>query len=499
MSTIPASAIASVTPNVISVGGTGLSLTAIMLTQSTRVPIGQVLGFPSAPAVSNYFGPSSNEAAQASIYFAGFTGSNITPGSLGFTQYNAAAVSGYLRGGSITGLTIAQLEAMTPGTIAVTIDGTLHTSSSINLATCGSYSGAATIIQTALGVGTCTFDSVSGGFVITSSTTGATSAVSFASGTMSAELMLTQATGAVISAGAAASTPAAFMTALTQITQNWASFMTLFDPDGGTGNTLKQAFAVWNGQQGNRYAYVCWDADITPTTSVPATSSLGYILNQANVSGTILIYEPSDLHLAAFVCGFIASINFTQTNGRATLAFKSQSGLTASVTNQTAAANLLANGYNFYGNYATANEQFTFFYNGQVSGEFQWADSYINQIWLNNAFQLDMMLLLTTSKSIQYNSTGNAQIELGLSDTINAAGNFGVYNSNVPLSETQIDDVNAEAGANIAGVLSTRGWYLQILTASPSVRAARGSPPCTFWYVDGGSVHQLNLASVELQ
>jgi hypothetical protein len=55
------------------------------------------------------------------------------------------------------------------------------------------------------------------------------------------------------------------------------------------------------------------------------------------------------------------------------------------------------------------------------------------------------------------------------------------------------------AGLKIDTVLSTRGWYLQIKPALPQVRAARGSPPCTFFYMDGEAVNAINLASVNAQ
>ncbi|WP_367575649.1 DUF3383 family protein, partial [Serratia liquefaciens] len=66
----------------------------------------------------------------------------------------------------------------------------------------------------------------------------------------------------------------------------------------------------------------------------------------------------------AFVCGAAASIDFEATNGRITFAFRGQGGLVAGVTTATVASNLIANGYNFYGAYATANQQFREFQNG---------------------------------------------------------------------------------------------------------------------------------------
>jgi hypothetical protein len=241
MNSIPASDLASVVPSVISAGGSALDLIGLALTQNTRVPTGSVLSFPSSGAVSSFFGPTSTEATDAAIYFAGFVGCNVLPGAMLFAQYNQSAVSGYLRGGNISGLTLTQLQAFT-GTLTITFAGTALTSSSINLSSATSFSNAATIIQAAFtsppfGV---TYDSVSGAFVLTSTTTGATETITYATGTIAASLLLTQATGATLSQGAAAVTsPSAFMSGVVAQTTNWATFFTTFDPDGGSGNAIK--------------------------------------------------------------------------------------------------------------------------------------------------------------------------------------------------------------------------------------------------------------------
>ncbi|WP_321905126.1 DUF3383 family protein [Paraburkholderia tropica] len=572
MASIPASAIVSVIPGVISAGGSALDLSGMFLTTNTLIPTGTALSFASSASVSSYFGATSAEAAAAAIYFAGFTNSNVLPAAMLFYQYPTAAVPAYLRGGNVSALTLTQLQALS-GTLAVVMDGYAYSAASINLSSATSFSSAATLIATGLnatkptagvvtgsitattltvtavtsgalqvgtvlsgtgvtagttitafltgtgGTGTYTvstsqtvtsgtitataatltvsYSSTTGAYTITSGSTGTVSTAAYATGTLAASLYLTSATGAVLSQGAAAATPAAAMTALVAQTTNWASFTTLFDPDNGSGNTQKLAFATWNGQQNNRYLYVCWDTDVTPTQSTSATSSLGYLIKQAAISGTFLIYN--NVSLAAFSCAIGASIDFTETNGRITYAFKSQSGLTASVTDETVAANLIANGYNFYGSYATANDSFVFLYPGSVSGEFDWADSYVNQIWLNNSFQLALMTLLTNVKSIPYDAAGYALVSAAMQDPITAAGTFGMYDTNVTLSAAEIAEVNNAAGTSIASTLQSQGYYLQILAASATVRAARTSPPITFWYVDGGSIQSIDVSSVEVQ
>lgn len=353
---------------------------------------------------------------------------------------------------------------------------------------------------------TVVFDSVSGAFVITSGITGVASTMAFATGSAAVLLSLTSATGAVISQGAAAAVPAGFMNALIVVNRNWVTFFTSFDPDGGAGNTIKQAFSAWKNSQNNRFAYICWDPDLTPTVTVPATSSLGYILAQNSDSGTCLIQDATNHNLAPFIAGAAASIDFTKKGGRTTFAFRAQAGLVANVTDPTIAQNLagnpqtpnsFGNGYNFYGAYGAANANYIWFQRGLVTGPFRWLDSYINQIWLNNLFQNALLVLQGSAFSIPYSVSGRGLIESALNDPIQAGLNFGAYGP-AAITSAQAAIVNGMAGAKISDTLQANGFYLQILPAVPATRSARTSPPATFWYIDQGSVQSINLSSVAL-
>lgn len=148
---IPASTVVAWNPSVIGAGGAGFQLNGLFLTTSTRIPIGEVASFPTAQAVANAFGASSVEAAMAGVYFLGPNNSTIKPGALLMAQYpQTAPVSAYLESGAVSGLTLAQLQALS-GNLTVTIDGTPFASGTINLGAATSFSSAAGIIQTALG------------------------------------------------------------------------------------------------------------------------------------------------------------------------------------------------------------------------------------------------------------------------------------------------------------------------------------------------------------
>lgn len=348
-----------------------------------------------------------------------------------------------------------------------------------------------------------TFDSVSGAFVVASATTGAASTITFGSGSLAVSLLLTLATGAVTSQGADAAVPAAFMNGVIAGTRNFATFALAFNPD-ETGNDIRFAFAQWNATQPSRFKFEAWDSDASPTVTVPATASLAKRVTAAGISGTSVTWQPADLadedvaNYVAFACGIAASIDFERQNGRVTYKFRRQSGLEAAVTDQTVFDNLKANGYNAYGAYGTANADFIWYADGVVSGPFLWSNSYVNQIWLNNAFQLALVNLLLAINSIPYNAAGRATIEAALSDPIQQGLLFGAFRAGVTLSGTQAAAVNALAGREIASTLSNQGYYLLIGTATPEVRQARGSPSCTFFYMDGEDVQHIDLASIAL-
>jgi hypothetical protein len=126
-------------------------------------------------------------------------------------------------------------------------------------------------------------------------------------------------------------------------------------------------------------------------------------------------------------------------------------------------------------------------------------------IWLNAAIQLAEVNMMLIQQSIPYNQSGyttiNAAVTSGASSPVQIALMNGVINPGVPLTASQISAVNIASGVSggIAQTLSTRGYYFQVLPATGTQRANRTSPTTTLWYMDGGSVNQLNIASIDIQ
>ena len=347
------------------------------------------------------------------------------------------------------------------------------------------------------GLVTVAYDSIGGGFQINSGYQGATvSTAAYAptSSAMLTALNLTQATGAIISQGDNINTPAQIMASVISQTSNWGGFCTI------TQGTVAQetAFAAWTSGQNGQFFYAPWINDITVVSPNP-TTSLPYAVQANSYSGTIVCYAPVNTYLmSAFVLGWAASINFGQTNGRLNLTFRTQAGLAPDVTNGTYAAQLILNGCNFYGAYGTSASIVNSFQNGSISGPFLWADSFVNQINLNNNLQVALLSLLSTLGNIPYNDQGYGYIDEACSGPIAQAINFGSIRPGVTLTPVQAAEINALAGQPVDLIVSSRGWYLSVQPASPQVRAARQSPPIDLFYCDGQSVQQLNLFSEEV-
>lgn len=512
--TIPASQIVKINPGVIDAGGDGLVLNGLFLTESALMPTGRVLSFAPGPAgnlglnVATFFGIGSPEALAAVIYFQGFANSTLTPSAMLFAAFSAANRAAFLNSGP--GLTLAAVTALSAGTLTLSVDGVPITSASIDLSGATSLSNAATLIEAGFtdpGF-TVAWNATIGAFVFTDSSTGASSTLTYCTtNALATGLKLTQAAGALLSQGVVADTPATAMNNAIAESQNWVSMVTLFEPD----LSHKELFAAWFSAAEDAYLWLAWDSDVTASASPSGNGSFGALALIAKYNGVACIGgDPAAvpvgntlaamvMNVAIFVAGAIASVNFQATNGRVTFAFRAQAAMVPTCLDSQTAQNLLANGYSFYGGYATRNQGFDFFYNSNLPGDFNWIDTFIDDVWMNDQFQVTLLTLLMALGSDPYNADGYGFIRAALvNGPIAAALNFGAIRTGVVLSATQIQEVNQAAGQIVDTIISTQGYYLQILDPGAIARQNRTSPIVNFWYTDGGAIQQITVSSLDI-
>ncbi len=489
--TIPASELVDLQPRTLGGGLAGVELNGLLLSNSADLPANMVYPFGSPDAVTNYFGAESAEASLANGYFLADDNKQKSPTTLYFYRFISEASAGWLRGSRISA-DIKAFQAITDGALNLTIDGSPVALAEINLSAATSYSAVAEAIQAKMtGGATVAYNSNFGAFVITSGSTGTNSSVvAGAEGTdLSALMNLSPADGAITSAGSEAQTLTESMQAAIKSSQNWVTFMPVFQET----DEQKQELAAWCNSKGTRFAYIA--NEVNGNALVPNNAAC-FAQKVKDYYGIFNAYNTKAF--CALAMGYAASMDLERTNGRKAFAYRSQAGLAYTVDDAENANALLGNGYNFYGSYATAAEEFTLAQNGQISGDAKWFDTYLGQIWLKARMQAAWLTVLMNANTLPFNVDGYSAIYAGSIDVINAGLNAGLIVPGVTLSAEQISQVNREAGLDISEALYTQGWYLQIPDANTATRIARGPLRPNFWYCDGGSIQTIQGTSTTI-
>lgn len=493
MSTIPLSKDFNITPNVVSPAGDALDANGLVLTDSTLIPSGSVRAFYEASEVAGLLGSDSREYLAAVVYFNGYDNSSVTPGTLLMTRTQGAAAAGYLMSGSQKGVPLSQLKAIPPGTLTLSVDGATQTSQAIDLSAATSQSDIAATLQAALTGVNVTWNPTANVFIITSATTGADSAVTFAAdNAMSRGLKLTAATGGQLSAGNATTSLTDTLNNVIDSNQNWIGLASIVDLD----DAERLEIAAWVNGQKSRYFYSMHDGNADALIS---DSSTAFVPNQLLPAGYENVFPIYGDYLDAMTAlAYAASINFDQTAGRVSYKFRKFTGIVPKVTSLSQARALESNGYNYYGDYGLNKTLKQYAADGSITGKYLWLDSFVNQVWMNANLVSAYAELFTNNQSYSYNAQGYAAIQAATIDPANAAVNFGAIQRGVTLDNSQTKQIATVVGKDISATLFSDGWYLHIPTQTGASRIERSLNGVVFYYVDGQLIQSINMASTAI-
>ncbi len=509
---IPASHIVEVNPRLISSSGDNLEFNGLILSKHADIPANAVLSFSSPASVEDYFGATSVEAKLAQIYFLGYTNSFKKPSTLHYAARIDSARPAFLYGAKIS-QDISKIKGLTSPRLEFSIMGKTLTTHPLGFSQVNTWSDIAEILTSAINAlaieekasgasvdspivialeeAKVEYVSYRKAFKITSAYANEASSISFATNILAQFLALDSASGAILSQGSAALSEHENMELLLRITQNWVNFTTAWLPS----KEEVLALAAWANSKDVAYLFLYADDDIR-LLEQNSTETIAFALQEAELSSVAGQYN--NVEYCAFIMGIGACIDYNRTQGSITAAFKAQSGLPASVTDEESASALLAQGMNFVGDYATRNDSFTFNYPGQMFGNYKWIDVYWNAIWLNNSLQLALLSGLSNSSRTPYSQQGYTLVRAWMQDPINQALQNGVIEAGISLSEAQKAQVNREAGKNIADEIMLSGYYVQVEDPGANARTNRESPIVNLWYSYGGSINKLVLASSAL-
>lgn len=489
---INANYLVSLTPRAITGGSSDLQTNGLVLTESELLPTNQpAMSFGSASGVASIFGAESAEAAFAQQYFTGIVNQQKSPSALVIGRLILKPVAAWLRSAPLT-VKLADLQKVKDGALKLMVNGSVVTATGVDFSNATSFSQAAVLIAAKIEGVSGTYNSDLGSIILTTETTRDTATLDYAevseSGTDLGTLLgFSKASGAVVSQGSQALTPAANMAAVADVTRNWSQFTTLTEI---TDEETAKAFAAWAATENEEYAFVFWSTDAKMTNVLTQKTTIAAALASYN---TVLCLFGS-VEYAAAVLAFPAVIKWDAEQGMSVLFGKRAVGLSANVTKQAVAEALDTLKVTYLGKFAARNSSYEMFNRGELQGtSFGFYDTIIGNIWLRSKMQRACLDGYASVLRTPYTESGKSLIEAWIADPIREAKKVGVIDDGVKLSEAQKAQITQEFGEDISGELFSNGYKLKIENAEANVRAKRESPPIYFYYCYGGSVQRLQI------
>ncbi|MDI3653180.1 DUF3383 domain-containing protein [Pseudomonas aeruginosa] len=427
------------------------------------------------------FGTSAPEYLAANLYYS----QSPQPETLFIGRWAKAATSALLKGGALSEAqqALANFTAVTAGGMKITIDGTLKTLSAVDLSAVTNLNGVASAVTAKLGAsGVCVWNASFDRFEITSSTTGATSTITYAeaptSGTdISALLGLVTGVASAPVNGVASESLVDAVADLAGMSNAWYGLL-VADSTLSESDVLSVAAFIEGTGQSRIFGYTTQNPLALDGTS---TSDIVAKLKAANYKRTFDQFSSSSPYAAASIFGRAFTVNFQGNNTTITLKFKQEPGVTAEGLNETQAAALKAKNCNVFVNYSndTAIIQEGVMANGYFFDEVHGLD------WLQNDLQTAVYnLLYTSTTKIPQTDQGINRIVTTICQRLDQA----VANGLVAPGQWN----GPEFGALKTGQFLSTGYYVYappVATQSQADREARKAPVIQVAVKLAGAVH----------
>ena len=437
-------------------------------------------------AVATDFGSTAPEYLAADLFF----GQSPQPSTLYIGRWAAAATSGSLTGGALTTAqqALANFTAITAGAMNITVDGTVKALSALDFAAVTTLNGVASIITTALaGVASVAWQSAYNRFVVTSSSSGATSSVSFATppatGTdVSGPMGLQAAQGGYTVAGIVAETIESAVTTLASLSNNWYGLYIASSAAVAAADQVSVATFIEGASPSRIYGITTQDPNVLLASS---TTDIASQIQAGKFTRTFGQYSSTSPYAAASMYGRAFTTDFTANNSTITLMFQQEPGVTAEPLTETQAAPLIAKNCNVFVNY----QNNTAIIQPGVMGDGSFFDVIQGTDWLQNAYQTAVFNLLYTSiAKIPQTDAGVNQIVA----TLDAVSESAVANGLVAPGTWNGPPI----GALATGQTLSKGYYAYaapVSSQSSAARATRTAPTIQIALKLAGAVQKANV------
>lgn len=429
-------------------------------------------------SVAGDFGLDAPEYKAAALYF----GQNPRPRSIYIGRWISADAPGFLLCPILTATqqTISNWTAITSGTLSMTVDGAAVSLTGIDLHTATNLNGVAALLNTAL-AGAATVEWDGQRWRIISPTTGPTSTVSAATGTV-ATLMRAVSGSATPVAGAVAETPAEAVAELDdRFGRQWYAVM--FAVDGGI--TDLDSIAVSEYIQATNHIYGITGTDTVILDAITDTD-IGSVLKASGYTRTVGQYSENPYAVASYI-GRNMVVNFAGNNTTITGMFKQEPGVIPENLTATQANTLQSKRWNVFAEYDndTAIIQY-----GTMFGP-----AYFDEIHCLDAMALDIQTavynaLYTSPTKIPQTDAGIHLLETVITEVL------ARYVANGTIAKGGVWKSAGFGTLNYGDVLH-EGYYIYAQSVADQLQAdreARKSPPIQIAVKLAGAVHTVDAS-----
>ncbi|EMA1800169.1 DUF3383 domain-containing protein [Cronobacter turicensis] len=434
-------------------------------------------------SVATDFGTSAEEYKAANLYFQ----QSPQPRDLyigKLTRNSTSATAGKLTGAVLSSSeqNLANFTAVTAGALKISINGTVSTITGINLSTATNLAGVATAITAKLTGATVSWVAGSSQFVITSSTTGATSVIgiptSAGTGTDIAPLLGIDSAHnpTAVNGQNASSSVLPSVTAALSYSGDWYGLV-IADTEMTDQEHIDVSALIGSASDSRVYGVTTSASAVLDATS---TTDIAYKLKAAGYGRTFCQYSQVP-YAAASAFGRAFTVNFLGNNTTITLKFKQEPGIIAETITAQQADALKAKNCNVFARYAndTAIIQEGVMCNGDFFDERHGLD------WLQNYVQNNLWnLLYTSTTKIPQTEAGITRLLSNVEQSLDQAVSNGLVAPGVWNG--------GDIGQITSGDTLTKGYYVYAQPLSSQAQAdreARKSPVIQAAIKLAGAVH----------
>ena len=436
-----------------------------LLTTNAVFPTNTVLEFTSAADVGNYAGTQSTEYKLAQAYFGRVSKSATIPNKISFMYAPFIATACSITS-TITVASLATYQAITSGSMVISMGGVSYTLSSLDFSGATSYADVAQVIETAIQANTSggaiytaatvEFNATQQAFKLTGGTTGAsviTYATTAGSGTdISGTIGWNEASEPILSNGIDAEDVSDILDDTVELSDNFGSFA-FIDLALDVSNVAD--IGAWNSAQNFKYIF-CGDVtDLTYAT---------VIAEAKKYAGMAINYQPYNDALPAYLmpATIFASTNYDKVNGTVNYMYQQFPAQVVTVDTNALANTLDPLFINYNGQTQKAGSKIEFYQDGFLADGTDIA-VYANEIWLKDAMETEILNLEVASEKIPANDDGIAAILGVLQGVAGEALNNGTISVGKDLTNTQKAYITQLTGDNTAWqIIELNGYIIDI-------------------------------------